>query len=104
MQALACRADGGTVRVSAWGEADDTVVEIADTGPGISASVRDHLFEAFADGGRTEGTGLGLAIARDLMHNLGGDIHLERSDSSGTVFRLRVPDFPDRGVSEEPEG
>ena len=104
VQALACRADGGTVRVSAWREAGDTVVEIADTGPGISASVRDHLFEAFADGGRTEGTGLGLAIARDLMHNLGGDIHLERSDASGTVFRLRVPDFPDRGASEEREG
>ena len=104
VQALACRAGGGTVRVSAWRDMGDTVVEIADTGSGISASVRDHLFEAFADGGRTDGTGLGLAIARDLMHNLGGDIHLERSDASGTVFRLRVPNFPDHGSSDEREG
>ena len=104
VQALACRAGGGTVRVNAWRDVGDTVVEIADTGPGISASVRDHLFEAFADGGRTEGTGLGLAIARDLMRNLGGDIHLERSDASGTVFRLRVPNFPDHGASDEREG
>ena len=102
-QALACRAGGGTVRVSAWRDVGDTVVEIADTGPGIPASVRDHLFEAFSDGGRSDGTGLGLAIARDLMRNLGGDIHLERSDASGTVFRLRVPDFPDHGGSEERE-
>ena len=96
VQALACRDGGGTVRVSAWRDANDTVTEIADTGPGISPSVRDRLFEAFADGGRSEGTGLGLAIARDLMRNHGGNIHLERSDASGTVFRLRLPDSPDR--------
>jgi len=95
VQALACRDGGGTVRVSAWRDANDTVIEIADTGPGIPPSVRDRLFEAFADGGRREGTGLGLAIARDLMRNHGGDIHLERSDASGTVFRLRLPDSPD---------
>ena len=98
VQALACRDGGGTLRVSARREANNTVVEIADTGPGISSPVRDRLFEAFADGGRREGTGLGLAIARDLMRNHGGDIHLERTDASGTVFRLRLPDSPDREV------
>ena len=96
VQALACRDGGGTVRIGAWRDASDTVVEIADSGPGIPPSIRERLFEAFADGGRSEGTGLGLAIARDLMRNHGGDIHLERSDASGTVFRLRLPDSPDR--------
>ena len=86
---------GGTVRVSAWREAGDTVVEVADTGPGISDQVRAHLFEAFADGGRSDGTGLGLAIAQELARNLGGDIGLERSGPAGTVFRLRLPDQPD---------
>ena len=47
---------------------------------------------------------LGLAIARDLMRNLGGDIHLERSDSSGTVFRLRVPDPSDREAAQSADG
>ena len=77
-----------------------TVVEIADTGPGISAPVREKLFEAFSDGGRDEGTGLGLAIARDLVRNHGGDISLERTDPTGTVFRLRLPDTPDQDVVE----
>ena len=104
VQALACHEGGGTVLVSAWRDPSDTIVEIADTGPGIPASVREHLFEAFADGGRSDGTGLGLAIARDLMRNHGGDIHLERSDPSGTVFRLRVPDPPDRDAAENPDG
>ena len=92
VQALAYRDGGGTVRVGAWRDANETLVEIADTGPGIRAPVRDHLFEAFADGGRSDGTGLGLAVARDLVRNHSGDISLERSDSAGTVFRLRLPD------------
>ena len=104
VQALACRDGDGTVRIGAWDDAGDTVVEVADTGPGIPAPVREHLFEAFADGGRGEGTGLGLAIARELMRNHGGDIHLEQSDASGTVFTLRIPDSPDQEteVVEDP--
>ena len=92
VQALACRDGGGTVRIGAWRDSNETLVEIADSGPGIPAPVRDHLFEAFAGDGKSDGTGLGLAIARDLVRNHGGDISLERSDSAGTVFRLRLPD------------
>ena len=104
VQALACRDGGGTVRVGAWVDAGDTVVEVADTGSGIPASVRDHLFEAFAGGGRNDGTGLGLAIARDLVRNHGGDIRLERSDSTGTVFSLRLPAPPDQEIAETRDG
>ena len=103
-QALACKDGGGTVRVGAWRDAGETKVEIADTGPGIPAPVRDHLFEAFADGGRGDGTGLGLAIARDLVRNHGGDIQLERSDSTGTVFRLRLPDPPEQEAADTRDG
>ena len=104
VQALACCDGGGTVRIGAWRDTGDTVVEIADTGPGIPAPVREHLFEAFADGGRSEGTGLGLAIAHDLMRNHGGDIALERSDHEGTVFRLRLPAEPDQQATETLDG
>ena len=104
VQALACQDGGGTVRVGAWRDAGDTVVEIADTGPGISAPVREKLFEAFSDGGRDEGTGLGLAIARDLVRNHGGDISLEHSDLTGTVFRLRLPDPSDQEDAEPQDG
>ena len=100
VQALACRDGGGTVRVGAWRDADDTVVEIADSGPGLPSAVRDHLFEAFADSGSDQGTGLGLAIARDLVRNNGGDIDLERSDPAGTVFRLRLPNSPHQEADE----
>ena len=103
VEALACQGGGGTVRVSAWREAEDTtVIEVADTGPGLPAEVREHLFEAFAGGGSGDGTGLGLAIARDLVRNHGGEIALGRSDSGDTVFRLRLPESPDRGAAGGP--
>ncbi len=102
VDALVRQGGGGTVQVSAWREPNETVVEIADTGPGLPAPVRDHLFEAFAGGG--PGTGLGLAIARDLMRNHGGTISLERSGPSGTVFRLRLPDAPEKAPADGLDG
>ena len=101
VEALAGHAAGGTVRVNAWRNAENTFVEVADTGPGLPEQARDHLFEAFAGAGRSDSTGLGLAIVRDLIRNHGGEITLERSDPTGTVFRLR---FPDPHVAEAANG
>ena len=103
VEALARQDGGGTVQVNAWREAGDTVIEIADTGPGLPTPVRDNLFEAFAGGGRGDGTGLGLAIARDLVRNHGGDVDLEHSGPDGTVFRLRVPDAAGEGTADTPD-
>ena len=69
-----------------------TLIEVADTGPGVAPAAREKLFEAFAGLARAGGTGLGLAIARDLMHAHRGDITLLRSDAKSTVFRLELPD------------
>ncbi len=92
VEAIDRHTGGGTVRVNAWRDADATVVEVADTGPGLPEEAREHLFEAFAGAGRSDSTGLGLTIARDLVRGHGGEITLERSDPTGTVFRLRFPD------------
>ena len=72
------------------------VVRIDDSGPGIDGTQRDRVFEAFvqADASLTRahgGTGLGLAIARHLARAMGGDVVLERSDSSGSCFAFSWP-------------
>jgi signal transduction histidine kinase len=67
------------------------VMEVADDGPGMPPKARDNLFKPFAGSARPGGTGLGLAIARELMRAHGGDIVLDESTASGTIFRLKLP-------------
>jgi len=83
----------GHVRISARREGAATLIDVADTGPGLSEEARGCLFEAFAGSGRNGGTGLGLAIAHDLMRGHGGSITLARSTAEGTVFTLVFPDI-----------
>ncbi len=79
------RIDAGRSRAEVW-------IDIADDGPGLPDAARDKLFQPFTGAGRAGGSGLGLAIARDLIRGHGGDIGLVKSDASGTVFRLRLPE------------
>lgn len=67
------------------------VIEIADDGPGLPPKARENLFRPFAGSARPGGTGLGLAIAREVMRAHGGDIALDESTGSGTIFRLSLP-------------
>jgi signal transduction histidine kinase len=67
------------------------ILEVADDGPGMPPKARDNIFRPFAGSARPGGTGLGLAIAREVMRAHGGDIALDESTASGTIFRLTLP-------------
>lgn len=82
---------GATVTITARAVNGHTEVDISDNGPGLPDGVRERLFEPFSRQGRSGGTGLGLAIARELIRGHGGDVTLVKSDSSGTMFRISLP-------------
>lgn len=86
---------GGEIRLSAYRVLDHVHIDISDDGPGLPPKAREHLFEPFSGSGRAEGTGLGLAIAAELARMHGGHIDLVRSDASGTLFRVCIPDDAD---------
>jgi signal transduction histidine kinase len=70
------------------------VLQVRDTGVGISAEDLPHIFERFyrADRSRDRsGTGLGLAIAAGLVEQLGGRISAESTLGVGSTFSVRLP-------------
>ena len=84
----AAQAIEGDGEISAFWE--DGALLISDSGPGLPPLARENLFKPFAGSSKRDGTGLGLAIARDLARSMGGDLELESSDETGTVFRIRL--------------
>ena len=71
-------------------------IEVADAGPGLSASVLPLVFERFykADAARTRsaGSGLGLAIAWENARLHGGELSAENREEGGACFVLCLPD------------
>src|SRR5205085_2443853 len=79
------------IRITGRREGAVVVIEISDTGPGLPAQARAHLFEAFQASSRTGSSGLGLAIAAELVRAHGGEIRLVEG-TIGATFRLTIPD------------
>ena len=91
---------GGQVWVRAFGiqrdGIDELVVEVGDTGIGISAEHHDLVFREFAQvdssaSRQHHGTGLGLTIARKLVELHGGRIWLESELGEGSRFYFTIP-------------
>jgi signal transduction histidine kinase len=81
----------GTLRVSTRVDREGVVVEIADTGSGMSPETQQHAFDPFfTTKGVGEGTGLGLDISRRIVARHRGDITI-RTPPGETVLRVRLP-------------
>jgi hypothetical protein len=80
---------GGRIEVSIRRRDHILRTTVADTGIGISETVRRNLFEPFATD-RAGGTGLGLAMAREIAEAHGGSIRLVPSPS-GAIFEMDIP-------------
>jgi PAS domain S-box-containing protein len=79
---------------SGGGEAGAGFVQltVADTGCGMSAAVRERVFEPyFTTRPRGEGTGMGLAVVHDIITDLGGRVEVESEPDRGSTFRVLLP-------------
>ena len=79
------------IRVTGRREGAVVVIEVSDTGPGLSEKARAHLFEAFQGSTRTGSVGLGLAIVAELVRAHGGEVRLVEG-TIGATFRFSIPD------------
>lgn len=71
---------------------EDLILRICDDGPGISAELRERIFEPFFSTKPSgEGTGLGLPVCRKLIEEHGGSLDAEEREGAGACFRLQLP-------------
>ena len=89
--ALEAMPGGGTITVSASRNGEVALVEVRDTGPGISPQIRDQLFQPFVTFGKKNGLGLGLALSRQTVLDQGGDLWVESEPGRGARFLIRLP-------------
>lgn len=81
----------GTLTLRTRQEPEHVVLEVADTGTGMTEEVRSRCMEPFFSTKGERGTGLGLAIVFGVVHRHGGSIEIETDVGHGTTFILRFP-------------
>jgi signal transduction histidine kinase len=87
---------GGDIHLTAWSDGPRVGVTVSDSGPGVRADARAHVFERFyrdtrAGASNARGTGLGLAICREIVAAHGGSVWLESGPGRGSAFSLALP-------------
>jgi len=88
--------NGGSIKVDYYLNGEQVVVEVVDTGIGISEEHLDRLFDRFyrTDKARSRdkgGTGLGLSVVKSILMAHGSDINVESKVGEGSVFRFHLP-------------
>ncbi|MCM1322769.1 MAG: ATP-binding protein [Acetobacter sp.] len=86
--------NGGTLEIKTNTNKENILIEIKDTGIGISETALKHIFEPFYStntGNNKKGTGLGLAIVKDLILKFNGTISVNSKENIGTCFQIAFP-------------
>jgi two-component system, NtrC family, sensor kinase len=101
VNALDSMDEGGRLTIRLATEDGMAVLELEDTGCGMTPDVLENIFEPFFTRSRTgKGTGLGLTISHRIITQHGGEIEAASSGTGqGSTFTVRLPCEP----AEEPE-
>lgn len=87
---------GGSVYVNARGDGDRSLINVTDTGLGISAEDLNHIFQKFyrvdnSDTRTIGGTGLGLYLVKQRAEAMGGKVWAESAFGQGSTFYVSLP-------------
>lgn len=83
----------GKISLTLKAEGEFAVVQVSDTGCGISPEVGKHMFEKFYQGDTshaTQGNGLGLALVKRVIDIVGGDISVSSEVGKGSIFTVKL--------------
>jgi PAS domain S-box-containing protein len=102
LNAIDAMPEGGVLSVTTRTEGDHAVVQVADTGIGMSEAVRRRIFEPFFSTKGEGGSGLGLAMVYSIVKRHGGEIRVDSEPGRGAIFTLTFPAAADQ--RREPNG
>ncbi len=94
--ALKYTPEGGSVYVNVRGDGDRVLINVTDTGMGISADDLGHIFQKFyrvdnSDTRTIGGTGLGLYLVKQRAEAMGGRVWAESAFGEGSTFYVSLP-------------
>lgn len=90
LNAMDAMPSGGTLKLRTRKSGDRVVLEISDTGTGLTPKECDHLFTPYYTT-KENGTGLGLAIVQSVISDHGGRIRVRSGPGEGTAFTIELP-------------
>jgi two-component system sensor histidine kinase HydH len=82
--------DGGELMIRSNRQAENVIIQICDTGSGITSEELPHIFDAYYST-RPQGRGLGLPTAKKIVESHGGMIKVDSVLGKGTSFTIRLP-------------
>jgi signal transduction histidine kinase len=81
---------GGTLTIRSRTDANTVVIELQDTGAGISKEELGRIFDPFYTT-KAQGTGMGLVVSRDIVEKLGGRLSVASEQGTGTTISITLP-------------
>jgi two-component system sensor histidine kinase HydH len=100
INALEAMPGGGDLVLGASAQGGEVLVEVSDTGPGISPEIEPDLFKPYFST-KARGTGMGLALSEKLISQQGGRIDY-RTSPRGTTFCIAIPVEPAAVAGADP--
>jgi PAS domain S-box-containing protein len=92
---------GGEIRFATYLKNEQVVLEVADSGPGISTEDLQHIFDPFYTSKKKMGMGVGLTVCYGIVAEHQGAIAAENVPHGGAVFRIELP-VPKSGERKRP--
>jgi two-component system, NtrC family, nitrogen regulation sensor histidine kinase NtrY len=97
LNAMDAMPQGGTLTLRTWDEDGKLLIEVADTGSGLTPEECARIFTPYYTS-KQNGTGLGLAIVQSVVSDHGGRVRVQSEPGNGTTFVIELPRAPVRNT------